>query len=311
MIYINNAFKPDKLDIDKLLEMASNGSNIFIGAAEFSNFLEDTLGFKLKEDIDFNLLVNDSTVLNLVNKKLKSPWGYKYKKAFHKSYFERYDTLKTTVLGIGDRARTNFIKVKHGLGNFYLNTNPLAFTNYNMLIDNNYEYAFKCLSYLPNASVVWDEHYKAKMTKISVSEFRYILSQKGLRNAWYISLFGILAYMVFGAKRRQRMIPVVRAPENTTLTFIETIGRLYFRKRNHIDIAKKKHMYFLEFLRSKYYINTSELNDELYHEIAEKCEVPLRTVKQLFDIAKKLEHVPAISEEDLEQFKQKDRILLR
>ena len=304
VIYITNEFKPNRLDVDRLLSVVNKGSNVFIAAVEFVNLLEDTLGFKLKEEIDFNLLKKDSTTLSLVNTKLKSAWGYTYKKAYHKSYFTKYDTLKTTVLGLGDKAKTNFIKVKYGLGTFFLNTNPLAFTNYNLLVDKNYEYVFKSLSYLPNSAVVWDEHYKVKAV-VSSSVFRYILSQKGLRYAWYILLFGLVTYMVFGAKRRQRMIPIVNPPQNTTLTFIETIGRLYFRRRNHLDIAKKKYTYFLEFLRTKYYVNTSGFNEELFHEIAEKCDVPLRSVKQLFEIAQKLEHINSISEEDLEQFNKK------
>ncbi len=304
VIYINDAFKPDELDLSKILEIAEKGNNIFISAVEFSKKMQDTLRFKLDDNYSFQLNQHDSVKLNLVNPKLKSAWGYFYKKGYHKTYFQSYDTLKTTVLGLGENAKTNFIKMKFGEGNFFINTNPLAFTNYNLLIGENYEYAFKCLSYLSKGPVIWDEYYK-QGAAISGSEFRYILSQKALRYAWYIMVFGILLYMIFGAKRRQRIIPIINAPQNTTLTFIETIGRLYFRKRDHLDIAKKKYNYLLEFLRSKYYIETSHITPELCDEIAEKCEVPHRTVKQLFDIAIKLQQVKSISEEDLEQFNKK------
>ncbi len=304
IIYINNEFKPDDLDLSKMMDIVRDGNNIFIAAVNFSNTLQDTLGFKVKEDYSFELLKQDSIQLNFVNPKLKSPWGYYYKKAYHKAFFEKYDTLQTTVLGLGERAKTNFIKIKYGNGNVFINTNPLAFTNYNLLIGNNYEYAFKCLSYLPYSSVIWDEHYKQD-DPISGSEFRYILSQKALKYAWYILLFGVFTYMIFGVKRRQRIIPIITPPKNTTLIFIETIGRLYFKKKNHLDIAKKKYTYFLEFLRSKYFINTSDNNSELLNKISEKCEVPLRTVEQLFNIAKKLEQSKSITEDDLEQFNKK------
>lgn len=303
IIYINDRFNADELDVGKLLDIVEGGSSVFVAAIQFSKVFKDTLGFKVDESMDFNLMRQDSTVLKLVNQKLKTPWGYNYTKGFHKVSFESYDTLRTSVLGINEQAKTNFVRINYGSGNFYINTNPLAFTNYNLLKDNNYEYVFKSLSYLPYSSVIWDEHYKQKA--LSASPFRYILSQKALRYAWYLLLFGILTYMVFGAKRRQRIIPVVTAPQNTTLTFIETIGRLYFRKQNHLDIAKKKYTYFLEFLRSKYFIQTSEISTELYNEIAEKCDVPHRTVKQLFEIAQKLEQVKSISEEDLDQFNKK------
>ncbi len=304
IIYINTEMKPDDLDLGKILDLVNAGNQVFIAAINFSPNLKDTLGFEIDESIGFNFSQDKKAILKLVNPKLKTPWGYTYKKAYHKVSFLSYDTLKTTVLGIDEMAKTNFVRIKYGDGYFYINLNPLAFTNYNLLIDENYEYAFKCLSYLPRQSVIWDEYYKQK-PMASGSEFRYILSQKALRNAWYILFFGALIYMIFGAKRRQRKIPVVVPPENTTLTFIETIGRLYFRKRNHLDIAQKKYTYFLEFLRTKYYINTAVINDDMYHEIEEKCEIPYRTIKQLFDIAEKLKKVTQISEEDLEQFNKK------
>ena len=43
----------------------------------------------------------------------------------------------------------------------------------------------------------------------------------------------------------------------------------------------------------------------MFEEIAEKCNVPQRTVKQLFDIATNLNNATSISEEDLEQFNKK------
>lgn len=303
VIYINNSFKPDKFDTEKLLDIALNGGNVFIAAVEFSKLIEDTLGFKV-EEANFVLANQDSLTLKLVNNKLRTPWGYTYKKAYHKVTFLSYDTLSTTVLGIDDKAKTNFVRIKHGKGHFFINTNPLAFTNYNLLEGNNYEYAFKCLSYLPKEPVIWDEYYKPK-GNISNSPVRYILSQKALRYAWYILLFGIVTYMIFGAKRRQRMIPILAVPQNTTLTFIKTVGRLYLKKKNHLDMAQKKYTYFLEFLRSKYFIQTSNINAQMYDEISEKCAVPLRTVKQLFEMANKLEQVQSISEEDLEQFNNK------
>ncbi|TLX77677.1 DUF4350 domain-containing protein [Labilibacter sediminis] len=303
-IYINQSFEPDQLDVNKLVDLVNSGNNVFIAAKEFGESIMDTLGFKLDQNFNISIVNLDSSTVNLVNPILKSPWGYTYKKAYNKVYFEAYDTLRTTVLGLGNQAKTNFIKIKKGQGHFYINLNPMAFTNYNLLIENNYEYAFKSLSYLPEGPVIWDEHYKGKAL-LSSSALRYILSQKALRYAWYIFLFGTIIYLIFGAKRRQRIIPIFTAPVNTTLSFIETIGRLYYKKRNHLDIAQKKYKYFLEFLRSRYYVNTSMINSELFEEIAEKCDVPQRTVKQLFDIATNLNNASGISEEDLEQFNKK------
>ncbi|SMO86009.1 hypothetical protein SAMN06265379_11086 [Saccharicrinis carchari] len=303
-IFINDFFYPDELDTDKMLGAVEQGSHVFLAATSFSEDLYKTLRFKLNEDFTLTSAQNDSTILNLSNPLLRSNRGYIYKRAFNKVYFQSFDTLNTTVLGIGDKGVANFIKIKYGTGSFFINLNPLAFTNYNLLIGQNYEYAFKCLSYLPNTSVIWDEHYK-QQSPVSGSAFRYILSQKALRNAWYMLLLGIIIYMVFAAKRRQRAIPIVQAPQNTSLSFVETIGRLYFSRKNHLDIALKRYTYFLAFLRRKYYIDTDNLHADSYKEISEKLNVPGYMVKQLFNMAQRFKKVKSITQEELEQFSKK------
>jgi hypothetical protein len=46
--------------------------------------------------------------------------------------------------------------------------------------------------------------------------------------------------MVFEAKRRQRIIPIIDVPQNTSVIFVKTIGQLYFNKKEHLTIAQRK-----------------------------------------------------------------------
>ncbi len=300
-IIINISFHPEKPDLEKILSQVNLGSNVFVSASSFSQDLKDTLKFEVKSNFNIYPSDKDSLVLNLVNPVIKDSLGYIFKKAYSDNYFSKVDTINSVLLGIGNNGKANFIKTKYGKGNLYINLNPYAFTNYNLVTDNNYEYAFKSLSYLPtNTQVIWDEYYKAK-PRPSNSLVRYILSQRALKYAWYILLFSVLSYLIFGAKRIQRKIPIVEAPQNTTLTFIETIGRLYFRRKNHLDIAQKKFAYFLEFLRSKYFINTSEINADMISETSNKLDIPEKTIKKLFSQAERLKMNISYTEEDLEQ----------
>ena len=54
----------------------------------------------------------------------------------------------------------NFLRIKYGEGNFFLNTVPLAFTNYHLLNSDNNEYVYKALSHLPVQQTFWDDYYK-------------------------------------------------------------------------------------------------------------------------------------------------------
>ncbi len=303
-IVINKAYQPQNRELDKLLEVAAAGNSIFIAAQDLSDNLLDTFHLKINEMDLLQLKRLDSVSFNFTNRQLKTPLGYWYKKAISNHYFTSYDTLKTTVLGINDTGKTNFIRLRLGAGEVFINLNPLAFTNYNMLVQDNYAYIFKCLSYLPRQATVWDEHYKPKPFE-TVSKLIYILNNRPLRYAWYLLLIGTALFYSFEMGRKQRKIPIIRPPENSTVSFVKTIGRLYFSRRNHLDIAKKRYTYFLEFVRSRYYINTTAEPDELHQQLSEKSGISIRTVKQLFELGSSLHHIKRLSEEDLEQFNKK------
>ncbi|MCT4588542.1 MAG: DUF4350 domain-containing protein [Carboxylicivirga sp.] len=307
LIVVNNSFRPDDDDLFMVEELLRQGANIFLSASDLSDSIKSIFDIEYRQHFGAGKVFTDSVSFNLANRKLRTHLGYWYKKGITNNYFTSYDSIRTTVLGINSQGKTNFIKVRHNEGNIYINLNPQAFTNYNMLVDDNYEYAFKCLSYLPNQKTIWDEHYKYKYLSGSGETVRtrsilsFVLDRTPLRMAWYLLLIGILIFFFFGSARRQRVVPIVKPPVNSTISFIQTIGRLYFSRRNHLDIARKRFQYLQEFIRSKYFINTSDIDDELIHQLADKTSIPARSIKQLFDMGNNLKRMKSISEEDLEQ----------
>ncbi|MBS2211709.1 DUF4350 domain-containing protein [Carboxylicivirga mesophila] len=308
LIVINNEFSPDETDIDKVIDLLNQGNNLFLSASSMPDTIRSLFKIDYQERYGAGDFFLDSISFNFSNRKLRTHLGYWYKKAISNNYFTSYDTLSTSVLGFNNLGKTNFIKVQYGLGHVFINLNPQAFTNYNLLIKDNYEYAFKCLSYLPNQATVWDEHYKYKYLVHNYesggqrSILSFILDRTPLRIAWYVLLIGVLIFFLFGSARRQRAVPILKPNINSTVTFIETIGRLYYSRKNHMDIAKKRFSYLQEYIRTRYYINTSEMNDELYQQLADKSSIPIRAIKQLFELGNNLSNMQRISEEDLEQF---------
>jgi len=308
LIIINNTFKPEPADIEKIEALLFEGSHVFVAAQNLSDDVKEWFGVEYYERYGANIEIGDSLSFNLANRQLKTHLGYWYKNGISNNYFTSYDTLQTTVLGFNNAGKTNFIRVKQGKGWLYINLNPQAFTNYNLLINDNYEYAFKCLSYLPRQSTVWDEHYKVKHLNTNGTGYNrqttlsFILDRLPLRLAWYVLLIGIFIFFLFESARRQREVPIIKAPGNSTVSFIETIGRLYFSRKNHLDIASKRYSYLQEFIRSRYYINTSEMNAGLYQQLSDKSAIPVRAIKQLFELGDNLSNMQRISEEDLEQF---------
>ncbi|GAK94440.1 hypothetical protein JCM19298_13 [Nonlabens ulvanivorans] len=165
--------------------------------------------------------------------------------------------------------QVNFVEVKVGEGAFYYNLNPISFTNYYMLKDGKHQYAVESLSYMNDGPVFFDDYGKSGR-KVITSPMRFVLSQPALKWAYYIALLGVIIYMVFASKRRQRIIPIVEPLKNSSVEFTKTIGSLYYQTGDYSGIIDKKINYFLERLRSKYFVDTQRLDATFIKRLAVK-----------------------------------------
>ena len=130
-----------------------------------------------------------------------------------------------------------------GKGEIILVSTPLMFTNFGMLDGSNASYAFRLLSCMKEKRLIRIEAY-GKHDDKPQTPLRYILSKVPLRWATYTGMALLILFMIFTAKRRQRIIPVVTAPQNRSLGFMQLISNLYYQKHDNIEMLKMKYMYF-------------------------------------------------------------------
>jgi len=294
IIIICNSFNPDELDTRILFSLIEKGNNVFIAANSFGKNISDSLNIMTNYHNDF---LDDTIVVDFTNPKLKLENGYTFTRANYSYYFNTFDTSKAIVLGINDIALTNYLQFNYGKGKLFLHALPLAFTNYNILKSNR-DYIFKSLSYLPVKKVIWDEYYKESNQYYS-SPIRYILGQPSLKWAYYTILFSIILFVIFKGKRNQRIIPVIKPLENTTMEFIRTIGNLYFKQKNHKNIADKKIIYFLDYVRSRYMLRTNELNIELIDKLSEKSHVNKEIISNIISAIRSVNKAIEVKQETL------------
>ena len=306
-IFINDEISPDKVETERLLTFVAEGNYVFIAANAIKGPLADTL--HLTVDVRFvpvfdsvGFAITDSIPLNFSNPALASREDYQYRHHHQAVNFliTSFDTLNTTILGTTASDMVNFIRIRYGEGAIFYSTVPLAFTNYNVLYGNNYEYIAKALSYLPVQTTYWDEYYKVGRTRAS-SPLRYILSQPALKRAYIMMITGFLLFLIFEGRRRQRIIPLIPPLRNTTVEFVQTISRLYLQSNNHKKLAEKKILHFLEFLRSRFYIKTNEFSEAFYQLLVQKSGVPLQDIQRLFFLIQQIRQQPAIDERQLLQ----------
>ncbi|MES2544327.1 MAG: DUF4350 domain-containing protein [Bacteroidota bacterium] len=265
----------DDESIDEIMTFVSYGNNAFISSKYISQHLLDSLKIEINSEFNFK----DSTYNWLANPRLGTQ-KYKMSEGIGNTFFSKIDTLNTTVLGYqnGDSTRVNFIKINYENGSFYLHTQPAAFTNFHLLKGNHHEYAEKVLSYLHKETIFWyNKNQDGEV--ISASPMRYILNQPALKWAWYLFLIGIAVFMVFNAKRKQRIVPIIKPLANTTIDFAKTIGNLYYQEGDHNNIIDKKIIYFLERIRNEYLMDTTVLNDDFIKKLHHKSGKDLADIK--------------------------------
>jgi hypothetical protein len=274
----------DKEDTKVLLEHAARGGTAFISAQYFWGHLSDTLNLATY-DYFFNggdiLNRSDTSYLKFTSPHLDTTAHFQFKRENIHNYFERFDTTRTTVIARNDYGRPVTIRMTWGKGYLVLNSTPLAFTNIYLLAASNHEFVSKTMSYLQDGDVHWTEFYHLGRME-SKTPLRFILTNEPLAWAYYITVVSIILFMLFEAKRKQRIIPVIKPLANTSLEFVSTIGNLYYQNGDHKNLAEKRIHFLLEQIRTKYLLKTSMFNDEFLNALASKSGNTKEEVEALF-----------------------------
>ena len=310
-LFINDGIAFDKQASGSLLKYVEKGNSVFISANYFYGELSDTLNISISTDM--NGLFKKPSLNSFTSPSLKKN-ERRFKDVIENSYFTKIDTLNTIALGIIKIEKDNktkhdtipdtninYIKVPFGTNNgaFYIHTNPFAFTNYHLLNDNE-DYTATVLSFLPKHHIIWDNYYKSGR-KVITSPLRFVLQNQALKWAFYIALISLTLFVIFRGKRTQRIIPVEEPLKNATLDFTRTIGDLYYQHGDFTNIIKNKIQYFLEQIRSKYYLNTNELNERFITNLAIKSSNKKEDTKALIDYIVYLKSKSNHTETDLIQ----------
>ncbi|MEL6393381.1 MAG: DUF4350 domain-containing protein, partial [Bacteroidota bacterium] len=119
----------------------------------------------------------------------------------------------------------NYVRRKYGDGEIYVHVEPLLFTNYYLWDSTRTQYAEAALSYAHSGKFYWDEASRSyrpppqprnpydpdggRQLLTDNHAFSYVLSQPGLTFGWYTFLLGLLLFLIFRAKRKQRVIPLL------------------------------------------------------------------------------------------------------
>lgn len=264
-IFITDNLRFSTDERNNLLEWIAEGNNAFIASKAFTGDLLDTLNLQRKFIYKAHDHFNKS---DLIVQSVQQDYSFSYSKQFNLvGLVNKYDSLASSfpiAVNVSDAPYDNNLPIviqrDIGKGSIYLCTLPYAFTNYYLVNENNYQFAQDILSFLPDNTTYWDTYYKPQLTK--KPPLTVFLNTKAFRWASYLGLTLLLMHMLFSIKRKQRVIPIIKPPENRSLEFTKTIGDLYHNTYDLRDLMIKMEKHFKEYVRQKYLISNYEGTEE-------------------------------------------------
>lgn len=147
---------------------------------------------------------------------------------------------------------------------------PLLFTNYGLLHENNAELLVDLIKQAGIKNGLTRIFYKQKQidsnrykgdilsTSSDFSILNDLFKALATKIAIILGILIFILFLLFSAKRRQRIIPVRQAPYNKTLDFIRQVSKLYFWRNDYSNMTRKKIVYFFAFINERLHIRMDD-----------------------------------------------------
>lgn len=310
-VFVGEGMYMDSAGTARLLEFVSTGHTAFI-ASKTIPFDLMTHVYNLECDYDLPWSDYDSHPDTLARLSIPepNPAGADYffaiqnrPKPYNWNYIPDHlfcESLPYRPLGRLD-SLVNFASFPYGQGRFLLHTTPLAFSNFHLLRPEARRYAEAVLSYLPEGDIYWDDvsrvpeqvarrRNRSNRDLPDEHALTWLLQQPALAWAWYLLLGLAGIYLVFRARRRQRIIPVLPKNENSSYEFISTIANLHFRNRNYRGLCQQSMKLFLAQVRERYGLvatldpdtGAPRVEGDFFQRLASISETPESEIRTIF-----------------------------
>ena len=286
LLIVSKFFNPSEIELEYITSFVQNGNYVLISALQMNSTARKF--FKLKERSSFNPYSPflerehpfdpfDTSMVRLDTGLFSLPALFQYPGADYSNQFEKTDSNFSYPLGYAYPEDQNLIAVNATAGTFFIHTSPYTFTNFFLLYEQNRKYFEKLMSLFPADArkIVWDEYFLYKRSDNqpameSHGVLSVILKYENFRWAFWLTLALLFVYILTEVKRRQRIIPPYEKPVNDSLEFVTTIGKLYYEKGDHKNLAEKLTQYFLDYVRNRFKIPTVEINPSFVQQLSAK-----------------------------------------
>jgi hypothetical protein len=297
-------------EMEQILKFVQAGNEMMIFASDMDSKLTEKLGYYKNFDGSEEYSNEHDTVFQYehsVSLYTDPSIKYGHKGRYINGYFtpynyggakyENYNDIDSIpeVLGYA-QGKPDVLKYRVGSGHLTVHCAPLVMSNYFLLQEGNQNYLNGLFSTLPEGinKIYWVDFVTHRSDQ---SAFGMLWNNEITRYALIFAVVALAVYVLFEMKRRQRIIAIIPPLKNDTVSFVETVGRLYYNKGNHANLAQKIIQRYLEFVRLHYYLNTNLLNQEFTELLIKKSGRPESEVKELINMIHEVRLQPGIVNE--------------
>ncbi|HLS30708.1 MAG TPA: DUF4350 domain-containing protein [Flavobacteriaceae bacterium] len=305
----------EKHSQEEFLEWVEKGNTLFISAVYSHIFDSDSLKLEFKHGIHGDNIINYKEY-SFANPNLKSDEPYIFERDENLNYFSKIDTLNQTVLGYENFVKEdkevfkeiNFLRIPYGKGELLFHSSPEVFSNFFLLKNDNYEYMERILAYLDLENEIYFDAYldpKYNWDMFYSSPLYVILLNKYLKWGYYLLIIGVILFIVFEGKRKQKAIRVISPLKNKSYQFTRSIAGMYLDQKDHTAIAHKKIEQFLEYVRTNLRTEVNKVNRDLVNRLKELTDLSEEEIEELFEEIRTLQTKENISKTELKSLNKK------
>lgn len=200
-----------------------------------------------------------------------------------------YDILDSThtMIGSAQDSLAIFFSKNYKKGQIYYHLNPYNFSNIASKQEDYLSHFNTIFSKFEADKVILDHPKKSDILQSEFSDaspIQYILSQKSLAWAYYLTLLSLLVYIFFKGKRKQRIIPISKDNKNTSLEYIDTVSLLFKSQKQNRKLVAHLENIFYHRVKNKYFIDKS--HNEFIKLFSHKSKTLKNDVDHIVDVFK-------------------------
>jgi hypothetical protein len=296
LIFIGKDFGMYDEELDTLFSLVERGSDLFISATGFTENLVNSftpeldLRFEYSEQIKVKI---DTNHYNFLFQHQRDTLARSWHVIHKNGPVEPPAKAVSTING-----KPNFIEIPFGSGRIMIHSTPELFHNYQLAQKDGFFHAEKVVSsfnrkkkvcYLELARLedelpLDEEPVEEAKGKRDDSYLQFLLRTPSLRIAMLLSLFGLVLFLLFRAKRMQPRIDFIPEKRNISFAFVQTVASIYRNKDNPYSLLQLLRKNFYSTIKKHFFTDLSKRTDHIeIHHLSQRCNISTEEIEHLLD----------------------------